>query len=312
MDLKKFKNNLESTLGKRLEKLNNDMLSTKLDLEKAKSNIHELNIYLETKHTKNRNSVPIRQTPLKKTQSIQEEKLNGNLKHEETKLKPVEFTIKPIKDPVQTPQNNSKPEPPKLNFNIFKRTSKEVRPKVPLEQISMQIKDLELHYPLENLNSQTVFTVSLGAKSAFDIIRGMNKETFRLGDNPDKKILWAFGLLLQLLGEEFSVEAENAKSRVQEFLNCCLDSANISEYFMNTIKSFDFSNENIDGIEEYIFGKDEMIAPQTYTNVSQLCGLLMVPLREAVAFCGFIKGKTPIWRVYQRLLYKKRVLESNI
>ena len=54
----------------------------------------------------------------------------------------------------------------------------------------MQIKDLELHYPQENLNSQTVFTVSLGAKSAFDIIKGMNKETFRLGDNPDKKILF--------------------------------------------------------------------------------------------------------------------------
>lgn len=311
MDLKKFKLNLENTLGKRLDKLNKDMLTTKLDLDKAKSNIQELNIYLENKHTKNRLSVPLRQSPIKKSQAMQEEKLNGN-SCEESKLKPIEISIKPMKDAAQIPQKTVKLEPPKLAFNIIKRPNKQYQPRAALDQIIAQIKDLELHYPSENLNSQTVFTVSLGAKSAFDIIKGMSKETFRLADSPDKKILWAFGLLIQLLGEDFSVDAENAKARVQEFLNCCLDSPNISEFFMSTIKSFDFSNENIDGVEEYIFGKDEMVAPQTYTNVSQLCGLLMVALREAVAFCGFIKGKTPIWRVYQRLLYKKKVLETNI
>ena len=309
MDLKKFKTSLENTFGKRLDKLQKDLLSSKLDLEKAQSNIHDLNKFIESNHTKNRASVRLAPRRLLTTQSKQDSRLTPLLLSEESKLRSP--SVKEINTSASKQQTSNKPEPAKLKFQITQRELKKIRPRQPLDQITSQLKDLEQHYQIENLNSRTDFNISLGAKSAFDIIKGMSKETFKLAEVPDKKILWAFGLLFQLLGEDFNPEAENAKFRVQSFLDACVESGNILDFFMTAIKSFNFDNENIDGVEEYIFGKDEMIAPQIYNNVSQLCGLLMVTLREAVAYCGFVKGKTPIWRIYQRLLYKKKVLEGS-
>ena len=309
MDLKKFKTSLENTFGKRLDKLQKDLLSSKLDLEKAQSNLHDLNKFIEEKHTKNRASVRLPARRLLTTQSKQDSRLTPLLLAEESKVR---FpSVKEINNSTPKQQTTNKPEPAKLKFQITQREAKKIRPRQPVDQINSQLKDLEQHYQIENLNSRVDFNISLGAKSAFDIIKGMNKETFKLAEVPDKKVLWAFGLLFQLLGEDFNPEAENAKSRVQSFLDACVESGNILEFFMTAIKSFNFDNENIDGVEEYIFGRDEMIAPQIYNNVSQLCGLLMVTLREAVAYCGFVKGKTPIWRIYQRLLYKKKELEVS-
>jgi hypothetical protein len=305
MDLKKFKSTLESTFGKRLDKLQKDLLSTKLDLEKVRSNLQDLNKFIEDKHTKNRKSLQLRPKVLQKAQTKRESDLTPLIPVEESKQRPpVVKEINESKQPLQKPE-------PRLKFQIIHRESKKAKPRQTLDQITSQLKDLEQHYQIENLNSRTDFNISLGAKSAFDIIKGMNKETFKLPEVPDKKILWAFGLLLQLLGEDFNPDGENARNRVQNFLDACLESGNILEFFLAAIKGFNFENENIDGVEEYIFGKDEMIAPQIYNNVSQLCGLLMVTLREAVAYCGFVKGKTPIWRTYQRLLYKKRSLEGG-
>ena len=307
MDLKKFKTSLENTFGKRLDKLQKDLLSSKLDLEKAKSNLHDLNKYIEQRHTINRASVRPPARRLLKTQTKQEPELTPLLPAEESKLRPP--PVKEINESNSKKQTICKPEPSRLKFQINQREAKRIRPRQPLDQINSQLKDLEQHYQIENLNSRTDFNISLGAKSAFDIIKGMSKETFKLAEVPDKKILWSFGLLFQLLGEDFNPEAETAKTRVQSFLDACVESGNILEFFMTAIRSFNFENENIDGVEEYIFGRDEMIAPQIYNNVSQLCGLLMVTLREAVAYCGFVKGKIPIWRIYQRLLYKKKILE---
>ena len=138
----------------------------------------------------------------------------------------------------------------------------------------------------------------------------MNKDNFKLSDNVDKKILWAIGLEYKLLGEDYDINSDNAPAKAQIFLNGCLESVNISEFFMQKVKEFDFDNYNIDILEEYITGKEELLSPQVYTQISQLCGLLMVSLREAMVYCGLIKGKSQIWRTYQRLLHKKSLLES--
>ena len=208
-------------------------------------------------------------------------------------------------------KSQSLPERLSVRISVTKRPKRKFEVKAHMDQILSQIKDIESHYPIENLKTKTVFTISLGAKSAFDIIKTMSKENFIIGDSPNKKVVWAIGLLYQLLGEDFNLELPASVKRAQEFFDLCIESNSISEFLIDVVRHFDFSDENIDAIEEYIFGNDELLAPQSYTQVSQLCGLLMVALREAIIYCGFIKGKSPIWRIYQRLIYKKQALEQN-
>lgn len=317
MDLKKFKLNLESTLGKRLEKVSKDMLTCKLDLEKVKCSLKEINNYVERKnyHRVKRHSIYPKtqsQPVLPTVKDIQQKIIRKP--QEENKQIPVIKGQKEVKN-TEPEVNGVKNLPSTLEQ--FLKTIKKARtttrkvPEIPIDQVNTLIKDIESHYSPETLNNKPPFNISLGGKSAFDIIKGMNKDCFRLTESPDKRIIWSLGLVYELLGEEFNPDSSTAKSHVQDFLNFCIESPNISEFLMDVSKSFDFSDKNVDAVEEYIKGKEDLLAPQIYTQVSQLCGLMMVSLREAVVYAGLIKGKSPVWRIYSRLQYKKAVMEGR-
>lgn len=300
MDVKRFKANLENNLGKRLDKISKDFIKYKIDLERAKNQLRDINKYIEGKNSCKRHSVP--STPQKVLERPLKPKEESKKKLDITPARLSKAKSKPIESPL--PQESppiSKPKPKKI-----------IMPKVPLDSILSQISEFELHYSPEILSCKTTFTVSLGAKSAFDIIKSMNKENFKLSEATDTKIIWAIGLVYKLLGEEFEINDGKALEKAQFFLADCAKSENISDYLMGKVKDFDFDDFNIDLIEEYITGQEDLLFPQIYTQISQLCGLLMVSLREALVYCGLVKGKAQVWRTYQRLLHKKSLLNSLI
>ena len=119
-----------------------------------------------------------------------------------------------------------------------------------------------------------------------------------------------------MLNENLPENDEEAWSICQQFL---LDTRNkeknkktIDKVIIEKILNFDFSNENIDKLEALVYGKDNLLQPQYYTEFCALTGLLMFAVREAAIYGGAIKGKTPIWRQYKRLLHKKAQLENKL
>lgn len=346
MDLKKFKLNLESTLGKRLEKLNKDLLICKVGLEKVKKSLKQINHYVERKnyHPAKRHSVipktlsqPIlptikdlqKHTPKKSLEENKQApfiKRHGSLvipdsifneiKPQNTEnlfLKTIKKVARPCEKTIQSLINM-----PPSQFDELSNTPKDLKIHIKnllqdnLALINIQIKDIETHQSYETLHSTGPFSISLGAKSAFDIIKGMSRDCFTISENPDKRIIWCLGIIFVLLGEDFNPESPKSIPRIQDFLNFCADSYNISDFLIEITRAFDFSEQNIDVVEEYISGKEDLLAPQIYTKISQLCGLIMVFLREAVVYAGLIKGKSPIWRIYSRLQHKKKQTEGQL
>lgn len=327
MDLKKFKLNLENILGKKLDKLNKDFISYKFELDKAKNQLHEINKFIEGKNKYSRHSTAIvlsdpkdkqlnsRQQStnlIKPIKKLDVNNLNSNKKQPEPNI---DLIIPKKKIPETIIEENHKV----INVRVFlptktpeKKAKRVVIPKAPLSHINSQLQDIENNCLPSLLNACTDFNISLGAKSAFDIIKAMSADKFKLPENPDIKIIWAMGLIYRLLGEDFAVDDDSSKEKVQNFLQECLNSNNITEFLTQTVRQFDFSDSNIDLVEEYITGKEDLLSPQIYTQISQLCGLMMVSLREAVVYCGLVKGKSPLWRTYKRLLHKKSILESQI
>ena len=86
----------------------------------------------------------------------------------------------------------------------------------------------------------------------------------------------------------------------------------LDKVIIEKISSFDFSNENIDKLEDMAYGKDTLLQPQYYTEFCALTGLLMFAVREAAIYGGAIKGKIPVWRQCKRLLHKKIKLENQL
>lgn len=320
MDSKKFRQNLENTLGKRLDKISKDFISHKSELEKAKNMLYDLNRYIESKNRLYRSQSSITPSPSNPVIRLQKYSLGDyNRKPKEESKETRAETKKASEKSSSTPLIIAKPNPFQEEKILPKpytvRTQEKLKarivviPKTNLDIINSQIKAMENQYSNGLLTAYNDFAISLGGKSAFDIIKAMAKENFKLSENPDVKILWAMGLLYKILGQDFDLNS-NAKAKAQQMLCYLSESASASDLFVNLVKDFDFDNYNIDQVEEYIAEKEEFLAPQAYTQISQLCGLLMVPLREAVIYSGLIKGKSPVWRVYQRLLHKKNILES--
>ena len=88
-------------------------------------------------------------------------------------------------------ENQETKENPKNEKPIVKvqRPKVLIIPKLSLETINSQIKEMETQYSSETLNLFNEFNISLGAKSAFDIIKGMSADKFKLIENPDTKVL---------------------------------------------------------------------------------------------------------------------------
>ena len=183
MDLKKFKLSLENSLGKRLDKINKEFLSYKIELERARNQVIDLNKYIESKNRRTRNSAPVSLRAQDKLSSY----ISKSDKPELIKKRP-ENRPSPIK---KLSENQETKENPKNEKPIVKvqRPKVLIIPKLSLETINSQIKEMETQYSSETLNLFNEFNISLGAKSAFDIIKGMTADKFKLIENPDTKVL---------------------------------------------------------------------------------------------------------------------------
>jgi hypothetical protein len=185
-----------------------------------------------------------------------------------------------------------------------------------LEEVQNQLKYLTTTCTEEELLLEKTFELSVGAKSALSLLTTMDDEKFYLDRFPRPEVTWTFRLFFTLLGQDLPENDEEAWTISKEFL---IDARNkeknkktIDKVIIEKIGTFNFSNENIDKLEELIHGKDNLLQPQYYTDFCALTGLLMFGIREAALFGGATKGKIPIWRQYKRLLHKQAQLTSKL
>ena len=138
----------------------------------------------------------------------------------------------------------------------------------------------------------------------------MDDDKFHLGKIPKEEVIWSFRLFFRLTGKDLSQDPNEAWHECQEFLRTArdkeLNKKSVDKVVLDVISSFEFTNENIDKIEEFIKGKENFLQPQFYTELCPMTGLFMFAIREASIYAGVVKGKIPIWRQYQRLLHKRQ------
>jgi hypothetical protein len=185
-----------------------------------------------------------------------------------------------------------------------------------LEEIQIQIQKMKNSYPEEDLITEKSFELSVGAKSALSLLTTMDDDKFYLDRVPREEVIWTFRLFFILIDKELPPADEEAWKVCQEFLadarNKEKNRKTIDKFIIEVINKFNFSDENIDKIEEIVFGKDNLLQPQFYTDFCALTGLLMFGVREAAIYGGAIKGKVPIWRQYKRLIHKQQQLENKL
>ena len=144
----------------------------------------------------------------------------------------------------------------------------------------------------------------------------MDDEKFYLDRLPKTEVIWTFRLFFTLLNENLPDDEEEAWIICRDFLSDARNKEKhkktLDKVIIDKISSFDFSNENIDKLEDMAYGKDTLLQPQYYTEFCALTGLLMFAVREAAIYGGAIKGKIPVWRQYKRLLHKKIKLENQL
>ncbi|CAG9316599.1 unnamed protein product [Blepharisma stoltei] len=181
-------------------------------------------------------------------------------------------------------------------------------------EIDAQIAQLQALHSMEDLTTEKKFELSVGAKSALSLLTTMDDDKFYLDRYPSPDVVWAFRVFFQLLNLAVPEDDNEAWNYCREFLiaarNKDSNKKSIDRVFIEKVNEFDFSEDNIDVIENMIIGNDSKLNPQYFTDFCPLTGLLMFAIREAALYGGAIKGKTPAWRQYRRLLHKKQKSEQ--
>ena len=184
------------------------------------------------------------------------------------------------------------------------------------DEISLQLQLLESHYSEVDLNTEKRFDLSVGAKSALSLLTTMDDEKFHLNKVPKEEVIWSFRLFFRFTGKNLCEDPNAAWTECQEFIRSArdkeLNKKSVDKVVLDVINNFDFTDENVDQIEEFIKGKEQFLQPQFYTELCPMTGLFMFAIREASIYAGVIKGKIPIWRQYKRLLHKRQQLVGSI
>lgn len=77
------------------------------------------------------------------------------------------------------------------------------------------------------------------------------------------------------------------------------------------MSTFNFSEDNVDKIEELLAGRESFLNPTVYDDFCKLTAFLMFSLKEAVIHSGALKELAKPWRWYKRLLHKKKQIEES-
>lgn len=152
------------------------------------------------------------------------------------------------------------------------------------------------------------FQLSLGAKSAMSLLNTLDETQFYLNSVPSRdETIWVFRLFFQLRGKKLPAEKQEAWEECKQFLIAGRE-AGMERTVQEAVLNFDFSNENIDQVEQILSGKVEKINPNLYNQFCTLTGLIMFSVKEGLTYAGLIPEKATPWRKYQRLIYRRSKL----
>ncbi|CAG9332027.1 unnamed protein product [Blepharisma stoltei] len=179
-----------------------------------------------------------------------------------------------------------------------------------LEEIEALISQLKTDYKEEELTEASAYILSPGSISALSLLTTMEDGKFYFDTIPDKQVIWAFRVFFQLMKQTLPEDDTAAWEQCRAFF---LDIKNkdahegqpINTVIIEKIQTFDFSQENLDLLENLVVGNQQNLNPQKYTDICALTGLIMFTVREALIFGGIAKGSTPVSNIYARLLHKK-------
>ena len=171
--------------------------------------------------------------------------------------------------------------------------------------------DQELQQLLSTYGEQTLivmapFQLSLGARSALSLLNTMEDSQLYLASIPSREeVFWVFRLFFQLCGDTLSDDKNEAWGVCRVFI-AAGKATGLEERIAEAANGFDFSNDNLDVVDSLLAGKTDRINPSLYNTFCTLSGLMMFPIKEALAYAGLLPDKVQPWRKYQRLLHKRK------
>lgn len=172
--------------------------------------------------------------------------------------------------------------------------------------IDTELKLLSDTYGEQTLLAVAPFQLSVGARSALSLLNTVEDSQLYLTSLPARdEVFWVFRLFFQLCGEPLSDNKEEAWAVCRTFL-VAGKATGLEEKVAETAAGFSFSNENIDQVEALLGDRVDRINPSLYNTFCTLSGLMMFPIKEALAYAGLLPEKVQPWRKYQRLLHKRK------
>lgn len=179
-----------------------------------------------------------------------------------------------------------------------------------LRGVDGQLKELLERYGELVLLEGLPFQISTGARNALCLLGSLDESQFFLiPQNGENEVLWLFRLFFQLCRDPLPQDSSSAWHSLRVFLTSALETG-LEDKVLELISSFSFTNENINQLADLLQGQIDRLNPSLYTASSQVAGLLAFPVKEAVAYAGLWPERVQPWRLYQRLLYQRKLSQS--
>lgn len=85
----------------------------------------------------------------------------------------------------------------------------------------------------------------------------------------------------------------------------------LGSFISDSIQLFCFDDRNVLRLKQLVENVKAKITPSYYSKICGGTGLLVFLLKDALEYCGVLysEKKTPLNRIYNNLLYEKKVME---
>jgi hypothetical protein len=154
--------------------------------------------------------------------------------------------------------------------------------------------------------SEENYIPSIGLQISLHSLSALPSSKFYLLSNsPPAEFLWVFSVLFQFTGVKIHYEDEKIWEEVKKLITGGKGTRIVHD--LGTVlgqisDSFDFSNENLDKVEEIVAGIE--LDSKKFAEKCEVSGILLNFIKEAALFGGVLVPEGPSWRVKSRLEHK--------
>jgi len=195
----------------------------------------------------------------------------------------------------------------KENFNSFKSELTIAEEKLAATTQKYSKDDLSKEIPPLNITRGTLKAVEM-------LNEGMYNKLFNNISQPNDDIIMPYQVFYQFINNKIA-EIKDTKEFWEQSCKFLQSESNgkIGDYFNNSTKNFNFSDENIYKISRLIIGKEKKISPGYYSKLCGSTGLVLFLIKDALEYAGIIvEKKTLPARIYKNNKYITEKLKEKI